>query len=35
MDSENIVYEIYKFTALSAAVFAHSRALSPKTSEQF
>lgn len=34
VDSENIVYEIYKFTALTAAVFARHDALSAKTSEQ-
>jgi hypothetical protein len=34
VDRENIVYEIYKFTALSAAVFAHHGALYAKKSEQ-
>lgn len=34
VDSENIVYEIHRFTALNAAVFAHYAALSAKTSER-
>jgi hypothetical protein len=34
VDRENIVYEIYKFTALNATVFAHYATLTAKTSKQ-